>query len=547
MVREIPPKRKTSFRDQTPHRILLSGSTCMIASDKASGASLRGQPTVRTSKFVGRWIHPDHVYLVRNGILNFGPTAISAFCALVLIPLYVRRLGAEAYGLWIFVNVFSAFVGDLDFGLNVAVTREVARPDGEDAAAKSRFVKAAGIAYIGIGIVGGLMTAALGLVASRFLGLSAPLVSVAPSVCVIAGVGFVFSQMISYSRAVLLGLGSFGTANALSAGLIVTIAAGSIAVLLSGLDVIAVASASTAAYVVVAFLSYCAVVVHRGDFSVAFRLGLLRELRRTWHTSVVDQGSMMAIKLVWEAGPFLIGALLGAPAIVAYHIGMRIPAVAAQFSWKSAEVLLPLVTSGVARRDSRVWKSLIATTRWIQLLLLPFVVVLWVIAPFLLRWWLGEPPPGSVAVLRLAAGVIVVDGFGVGALYVGWGIGQSTRILRILFAAALLTIVGGISLIPLIGVAGMVCGMLAAATFSSLGLIRLVAGECEAGRLEFFAKTLKDLLIPVGACGAVAAGIRMLLHRSPAALVVATSVAAGVVFVVSIIGGRRFDRPIIAE
>jgi O-antigen/teichoic acid export membrane protein len=82
--------------------------------------------------------------LVRHGLANaIGRLAIGAI-GIVLVPIMLDGIGAEAYGLWIAALALGEIAASIDLGLGWAITREVARdPTG---AASSRFVSTAGVA-----------------------------------------------------------------------------------------------------------------------------------------------------------------------------------------------------------------------------------------------------------------------------------------------------------------------------------------------------------------------------------------------------------------
>src|SRR5438093_2393132 len=65
--------------------------------------------------------------LRRNIIANFAGQGWSALIGLAFVPLYIRLLGIEAYGL---IGVYAMLLGAfqiLDFGLSTTMNREMAR------------------------------------------------------------------------------------------------------------------------------------------------------------------------------------------------------------------------------------------------------------------------------------------------------------------------------------------------------------------------------------------------------------------------------------
>lgn len=65
--------------------------------------------------------------LTRNALANYAGQAYTTLIGIVMLPLYLRYLGVEAYGLVGFFSVLLAWFGLLDIGLSPALSRQVAR------------------------------------------------------------------------------------------------------------------------------------------------------------------------------------------------------------------------------------------------------------------------------------------------------------------------------------------------------------------------------------------------------------------------------------
>lgn len=108
----------------------------------------------------------------RNLLANLTGTAWAAILSLAVIPVYLRLLGADAYGLVGFYNVLQPLVALLDLGLGTAAIREVARLSAQRGAEREirTVVRTLELAYWGMGVVIALLGAAAApLIASRWL------------------------------------------------------------------------------------------------------------------------------------------------------------------------------------------------------------------------------------------------------------------------------------------------------------------------------------------------------------------------------------------
>src|ERR1035437_3091490 len=90
----------------------------------------------------------------RNAIANYLGQGWRAIMGLVFVPLYVRYLGIEAYGLIGIFAILQAWLGLLDMGMRPALGREMARFAGGAHNAQSIRDLLRSIEVIGIAIAG---------------------------------------------------------------------------------------------------------------------------------------------------------------------------------------------------------------------------------------------------------------------------------------------------------------------------------------------------------------------------------------------------------
>lgn len=110
--------------------------------------------------------------LKRNIIASFASQIYVTAVGILMVPIYIQYMGAEAYGLVGFFTMLQAWFNLLDMGLSPTISREVARFNGgaSDAFTLLRLVRALEGIFIAIALVGcvGLMSVA-GYIASGWL------------------------------------------------------------------------------------------------------------------------------------------------------------------------------------------------------------------------------------------------------------------------------------------------------------------------------------------------------------------------------------------
>src|SRR5437868_3402156 len=64
--------------------------------------------------------------IAKNGIANLSRGSASALVAFLLPPVLIRNMPTASYAIWVLVLQTAAYVGYLDFGLQVAIGRYIA-------------------------------------------------------------------------------------------------------------------------------------------------------------------------------------------------------------------------------------------------------------------------------------------------------------------------------------------------------------------------------------------------------------------------------------
>lgn len=97
--------------------------------------------------------------LNKNIIANYASQLYVTLAGIVMVPLYISYMGAEAYGLVGFFAMLQAWFNLLDMGLTPTIARETARFHGGalDAPSYRRLVRALEGVFFGVALFGGLL------------------------------------------------------------------------------------------------------------------------------------------------------------------------------------------------------------------------------------------------------------------------------------------------------------------------------------------------------------------------------------------------------
>lgn len=110
--------------------------------------------------------------LKKNILVNYASQFYVTLIGIVMVPLYIKYMGAEAYGLVGFFAMLQAWFALLDMGLTPTMVRETARFQGgaTDALSFRRFVRALEGIFLVVALVGGAaLFAASGYIARDWL------------------------------------------------------------------------------------------------------------------------------------------------------------------------------------------------------------------------------------------------------------------------------------------------------------------------------------------------------------------------------------------
>jgi O-antigen/teichoic acid export membrane protein len=172
--------------------------------------------------------------VTRNLLGNFAGRGIGAGLGVLLIPVYVRILGVEAYGLVPFFLVVQMLLGILDLGMSPTINRQIAmRVTSDERRTEARdLLRTIEVFYWPLGVViGAAFFAAAPLIAGRWLQSETLGVGTIETAVRLMGVTVALQWPFSLYENTLHGLQRIVEFNAISAGMAILRAAGAVLVL----------------------------------------------------------------------------------------------------------------------------------------------------------------------------------------------------------------------------------------------------------------------------------------------------------------------------
>ena len=439
--------------------------------------------------------------LMRDAVVNNLSAPVSAVVGILLVPFMLKALGLDDYGLWLVAASMSGIIGAVDFGLHWSVTRVVAADPAGSEGDNADFVRSAANVYLLVGVAGCLVLGGAGLLSADRLGLPPVAHVTATRVFWLVGATLCADRLDASGNAVLAGLRRFDLLNIIASISSVAWGVGALAVLMCGGGVVYVAACQLAVTVVrcAATLWLAASLSPRFRFRPFFlRWGALRQ-----HASFAASSLLTDVlgNITWNSAPALIGFVSGsAAAAVPFYIGQKFPVAVSAMSCRAAEVLYPAASeTGQDLVKSR--EILRVGSRWLLVLALPFAVMLFVAAPSVLRAWVGNPPPGSVVILRVMTATVLAEAVLLAPVLLLWGRGVIRPVLFAYVGQGVGVVALTLALVYRFGVTGAAWGMLVPICVSAAVLFIVASRVCSIDAWILAAGTWRGLLLPALACG----------------------------------------------
>jgi O-antigen/teichoic acid export membrane protein len=387
---------------------------------------------------------------------------------LVTIPLLLSYLGRERFGLWLTLTSIIAMLGPLDLGIGNGLTTLISRANGRDDRLEIRALVSSGIAIsLAVAVLLGAVIAiaypitpwaALTNVGSPVAISEAGPAAAALAICFALGIplGLVsrihqgFQEGYIANAWVVVG-------NLLALALLVL-------ALLSGAGLPLLVLAIAGGPLVAAGLNGAVLFFRQRPW---LRPGLTRVDQRRARILLGTGGLFVVLQLSlvvgYQSDNVVIAQMLGAEAVPAYAVPMKLFMLAPTLLSFALAPLWPAYGEAMARRDAP-WVSR-ALRRSIALALainVPVALVLLAFAPAILQLWVGEAiSPSPILLLTLTVWAILNSLNGpLSMLLVGSNAMRFAAVTSVLMAVANITI--SIVLVGRLGIVGAIIGSITA-------------------------------------------------------------------------------------
>ena len=384
--------------------------------------------------------------------------AVNIFITIAISPYIVRKLGAEAYGIWIVVLGLLEYCSLLDLGFRSATIKYAAEYRATNQPDRVNEIVNTGLAY---SVLSGAVLLALVIPFAggmhRFFKISPAYQPVFPTLIVIVAFNWALGMVFSPLAACLEGFQRFDLMGRILIGINTLRSLGSVAVLAMGFGLIAMALTAQVTYIgaTVALLIYMRQCFPEWRVSPKLvKVSVLRRLaaygRHTFLATIADRTlNQSAPLLIAHFLPSQFAGYFSLPSRMMQYSSDGVSRVAAVTSPNASELSAKGETDAVARLG-------VYSNRYCLTIFLPMAIVFLVYGRELIRVWINAEfaAQGGPLLPMLVIATVVALAAQYNSSAILYGLGKHGGYARGLFAEAVLSVAGLYFVIPRYGILG---------------------------------------------------------------------------------------------
>lgn len=476
----------------------------------------------------------------RNTLVTGVVGVISLLLNFVVVGLAIRRLGGDAYGIWVLALSFSVSAGYLsisDLGLQAGVTRFVADADGRGQRERIGEVVSSALAVLGAtGLLAVVALIGLAFGAEHLFNVPANLHAALTLLFLLLAGEAAFGLPGLAFEGLLEGLQRYGWIKAVDLIRQVLYTVAAVVVLLTGQGVVAFGAVMVASSIFAA-----------AGYAIAGRV-LCPELRLS--PRLVGRGALRPLAtfsawvfvaricgVIWrQMDKVILATVVSTTTLTGYDIAARIQSAAAYpLSFTTAAVVPAAANLRAMESTIRLQALLVRGTRYTLALSLPVTVAAMILAQPLIVGWVGDGYANMAGPTQLFLAYQLIASSATIANTMLVGMGQVRAVTLYVLVAVVVNLGISIALVRPLGISGVIIGTLVGFGITVPLYIRLVLSELQMGFGAFVREAILPILPWAALFAAVLEATALLVSPGHLVTVAACCVPAGVVYVAGVV------------
>lgn len=476
----------------------------------------------------------------RNTLVTGVVGVLSLLLNFFVVAYAIRRLGADAYGIWVLVLSFSVSSGYLsisDLGLQAGVVRFVADADGRGQRGRIGEVVSSALAVLGgMALLAVAVLLALSISAEHLFHVPVALHNDLRLLFMLLAAEAIFSLPGLAFVGLLEGLQRYGWIRMVTLARQVLYTAAAVIVLATGRGVVAFGAVMVASSV---FAAAGYALVGRllcPELRISPRLvraAALRPLARFSAWVFVSRVN----GVIWaQMDKVILAAFVGTSVLTGYDLAARIQNAASYpLSLTTSAVVPATANLRALESTTRLQALLIRGTRYTLALSLPVTIAAMILARPLIVGWVGSAYAGFAGPtqLFLTYQLVVCTATIPNTMLVG--LGRVREVATYVTIAVVVNLVISVALAPVLGINGVIIGTLVGFGITAPLYIRLVLRELAMSLRDFLGGAVAPILPWSALFAALVAATAQLVQPAGLPAVAACCIPAGVVYTAGVV------------
>jgi O-antigen/teichoic acid export membrane protein len=325
-----------------------------------------------------------------NTLWTWAAVVTSLVLALIVTPLITRRLGPDAYGLWVLVFAFTEYYTIVDLGVRSAVVKYVAQHATLGETDELHRVLNTAFAYFGLGgIVLLVFTVLIAPVVSGLFDIPPELRATSVHVLMATGASVAFTFAFMWLGASLEAIQRFDLSYRIVIGIHVARVAATVAVLLLGFGLFAIVAIAVAARLVQCLLVYRAFMRQFPGLRWSRRFVSGSTFRKLFAFSVFTLPSTAGSMLLDHGPGVIVGLALPVAYVGYYSLPRRLLQSVLDLVHRMGSVTTARSAELVARNDrAGLVRLAVQSNRYGLVVFMPATIFLWLFGETVFSVWL---------------------------------------------------------------------------------------------------------------------------------------------------------------
>jgi O-antigen/teichoic acid export membrane protein len=407
---------------------------------------------------------------ISNTVFNVSFKLVNQIIALFILPLFVKNLGTELYGIWIIAGIALGYLGMVDMGFTQGVMRYIAEAYvKKDSLKFNKIINTASILFFLMGLVILLVVFLFHTQIVRLFAIKAENVATAQQLLLITGIFAPFLWLTRITDTTFQGILRFKEYGILSGIQTFCKTLSMLYLVYNGYNIISIAIITNIVHLVFWIPSLVVLVRILPDLSFGKRFLTFDVIKEIMPFSMGVFYSQLIAMLALQGDNLIVGIAVSMTGVTAYAVASKLFYTSLSYMGMLSDVLQPTTYQAFANNDKVLIDKILAKgTKYMTMLYTPIGYLGIIVSPLFIKTWMGVDYLQYAIWSQLFMAVfIVTSGFGMPvSLVFNSGRTRPPNVFKTVSIAVNLTI--SILLVRKFGIGGPILGTLIAGLLGPL-------------------------------------------------------------------------------